>query len=427
MDDVVNAKAAMLAFCKDAMQFIQQEAIDPQLFRGLTPFNDTARNEPFENLTTYAPAAAELNKLSQFEIQFGRERAGQVALQFVFTLLGSLEKPSFDSKLFEETWDSLLQELNTPEWTYVAICNLTNFTSEDSLLELGDGISIRSRSYIDLGKLLGWSRERIAMTLGKDWSEGSHGSHVLMIKTELSKNADNLVLANDIDAYTKLSRTLLALRLLKPGLIRHGKIFFARPAYFSFGDIGITSSGYSMWRPGAEYVLHNSEVSAVRELNETLAKIGENTDKYVRSLKLALRSFTSIYERHVYQGEDQLVDAITAIEALLRIDFELSFKSAFRVAGILAANDDERVIIFDEMRGYYDSRSKVVHGGELEPKHLEHLRDHELLVAYVRRLLIGFVRLAIRGELSKEFYKTLDGTLQHSERRNIIRSYMGLS
>jgi len=79
------------------------------------------------------------------------------------------------------------------------------------------------------------------------------------------------------------------------------------------------------------------------------------------------------------------------------------------------------------MRGYYDSRSKVVHGGELEPKHLEHLRDHELLVAYVRRLLIGFVRLAIRGELSKEFYKTLDGTLQHSERRNIIRSYMGLS
>ncbi len=121
------------------------------------------------------------------------------------------------------------------------------------------------------------------------------------------------------------------------------------------------------------------------------------------------------------------MDAITAIEAILRLDIELSFRSSFQVAGLLAQNDDERIKIFDEMRGYYDTRSKVVHGGDLKPKHVEIISNHEQLVEFVRRLLRGFIWLVIKDEVSEGFYKSLDGLLQHSSKRSELRMKMGLN
>lgn len=53
------------------------------------------------------------------------------------------------------------------------------------------------------------------------------------------------------------------------------------------------------------------------------------------------------------------MDAITALEALWRLDAELSFRLAFRTAALLAGSDDERMSIYETLSEYYKIRSKL--------------------------------------------------------------------
>jgi hypothetical protein len=87
------------------------------------------------------------------------------------------------------------------------------------------------------------------------------------------------------------------------------------------------------------------------------------------NLSLALRSFNSSFDRIPAQNDMKLVDLITTAESLLGASVEISFRLSFYVAGMLAGTDRERVTIFDEMRAFYDTRNRVVHGGTLESKH----------------------------------------------------------
>jgi hypothetical protein len=153
---------------------------------------------------------------------------------------------------------------------------------------------------------------------------------------------------------------------------------------------------------------------------EALDAMGNN----VRPLSLALRAFTSIYGRDL-RPEDRLVDSVTAIEAALRLDTDLSFRSSFQIAGLLATDDDDRVTVFRDMKTFYDTRSKVVHGGELKAKHIAALQDYERLLDLVRRLLSGFVRATAAGTVPNNFYEEVDASLQHPVRRAALRAAFG--
>jgi hypothetical protein len=77
------------------------------------------------------------------------------------------------------------------------------------------------------------------------------------------------------------------------------------------------------------------------------------------NLDVALR----VFDRLPAAQDAQLLDAITTLEAIFGIDSELSFRLAFRVAGLLAENEAQRGELFDSMRRFYDTRSTIVHGG----------------------------------------------------------------
>lgn len=395
-------------------------------FRGLSPFNDSAINRAFEARPSFPAAAEIIGQLPGFTERVGPTRATHFALQFVYNYLGALGEPVHDEGRLKRIWADLVEELGTPEWTYMAICNLQNFRSDDDLLDFGEGISIRARSFEELSSLLGWSEDRLEATIGKDWYEGGAGSHVLLLETRLPKSPDNLVLVSDPALSSKFSRILLALRLFKSGFVKTGRLFYARPAKFRFGLGGISASGYSRWQPGTEYVLGAAEVAEVRILYGELLEVDAKGDA-ARPLGLALRSFNLIYEREFYRAEDRLVDAITAIEASLRLDSDLSFRSSFQVAGLLASDDDERVKVFGEMRTYYDTRSKIVHGSQLRAKHHAALANEERLIGLVRLLVRGFVRLTTGDGIPAGFYESIDAALQHSGKRHEIRAALGLT
>jgi hypothetical protein len=135
------------------------------------------------------------------------------------------------------------------------------------------------------------------------------------------------------------------------------------------------------------------------------------------------------YDRWPPSGDSRILDAITAVEAVLGSGIEITFKLSFRVAGILGGDDADRAAIFREMKAYYDLRSKLVHGAALKEKHHALLADTERLRHLVRELLQGFVHLATTPGHSYGkawFQDQLDVALQVESERIGLRDALNL-
>lgn len=432
-------REALRALAEQSVQQIAGHDLELQYFGGATAIYDTRRDEIITELPAYKGAVSALSILPLVEEMYGIEESGRLALQFVYGFLGRLTEPTFEPEVFESTWQAFWAELSKTEWTWLGLANLQNFRSESMLLDLGDGITIRGRSFEELAQM-GWTEWHLEQ-LSREWYEGGiNSSHVILTKQKLPKMPDNFVLT-DATGYGKASHALLALRLFKDGDIAMGRMWLLRPASFHLGLGGTSSTGFLASRTavsGNEYTLDELELPSVRNLYDTLLRYEGALEDASVNLNLALRSFSDIYERrNLFRDDTRLVDAITAAEALLGTRAELTFRLAFRVAAILGNDDDERVRIFESMKGYYDTRSRVVHGGselynrqgQLKDKPGRYLENQQDLRDYVRRLLVGFLRLAVSSGHSFDsafFEDSLDSALLHSTRRSELRVAMGL-
>ena len=304
---------------------------------------------------------------------------------------------------------------------------MQNIECSQAPLALGHGVSIRGRSFEELSALLNWGAFELDQ-LTKDWMAGANSSFVMLVEREVAKTPDNFLMVTDGSEYPRAVRTLLAMRLLAPGDVRIGKIFAARPAVFNVGLGGMQSSGFTVWHPGHVYRLAPEQVPMIARTYQNLLALEQQPGKTNRNLLLALRSFSSTYDRLFHQTEDRVVDAITALEALWKLGAELSFKLAFRTSSLLAASDDERVSIYETLSEYYKIRSKVVHGSSLTEVQEQQLREDEPLRSIVRRALRAFLHLAINpGEWTlTRLNEEADRTLLHDVGRRSLRAAMGI-
>ena len=426
------------ALAEQTVRRVSEAGRPLEYFRNATALYDTTRDEIVTALPAYEGAVNVLSAFPLVEELYGAEESGRLALQFVYGFLGRLTEPAFDPEVFGSTWQAFWEELSEPEWTWLGLANLQNFRSTSMSLDLGDGITIRGRSFDELAEM-GWSEWHLEQLQREFFEGGVNSSYVILAEHKLPKAPDNFVLT-DATVYQKVMRVLLALRLFKDGNISMGRMFLIRPASFHLGLGGGASMGFPASRAveRTEYALEKPELSSVRDLYDMLLRYESALERESVNLNLAIRSFSDIYERPNLGREDtQLVDAITAAEALLGTSDEVTFRLAFRVAAILGNDDDDRVRIYDLMRGYYDTRSRVVHGGsglynkqgQLRDKPRWHLWNQQDLRDLVRRLLVGFIYLTGSSGHSfgrKFFEERLDSTLLHSTRRSELRVAMGL-
>jgi hypothetical protein len=80
------------------------------------------------------------------------------------------------------------------------------------------------------------------------------------------------------------------------------------------------------------------------------------------------------------------------------------------------------------MKGFYDTRSRIVHGGDLKRKHIQHLEMFEELLSIVRHLLRAFVRFGVcrvEGYSESYFNEKLDAALVHTGERERLRAALG--
>jgi hypothetical protein len=437
-----SLKVNLRVLAEQATQRVAADERSLDYFAGATAIYDTRRDQAITELPAFEDARTALGALQVVQERYGSSPDGEpvwerLTLQFVYGFLDNLSEPIFDPGFFETTWEAFWEELSEPEWTYLGVANLQNFRSESMLLSLGDGITIRGRSVDELAEM-GWSEHRLEQ-LSREWFEVSGtSSHIILTEHRLPKAPDNLVLS-DTTGYQKAARTLLALRLHKDGDVGIGRMWFIRPASFYLGPGDSVITGYpASFAPGSAYTLEEPELSSVRDLYDTLVRYDGALDRASVNLNLALRSFSDIYERRsAFRDDARLVDAVTAAEALLGTRVEVTFRLAFRVAAILGNDDDDRVRIFELMKGYYDTRSRVVHGGSelfnrqgnLRDRPRWHLENQQDLRDFVRRLLVGFLRLTMSSghRFDTSFSEgRIDSTLLHSTRRSELRIAMGL-
>jgi hypothetical protein len=223
-------------------------------------------------------------------------------------------------------------------------------------------------------------------------------------------------------------RAIQALRLIitGPGWVSIGPMWMTRAARFNVGIGGLGQSGFAMPTMASEFVWTESLKDQYSTIYGQLVQLEK--EGYTRApgnLDIALR----VFDRFPSGQDSQLLDAITTLEALFGTDSELSFRLAFRVAALLAANDTERGEMLDLMKGFYDTRSKIVHGGKLRPKNRDDLGKIEELRSLVRQLLRSFMAFAVDppAAYSKAFFRErLDTALVDATEREKLRTALGL-
>jgi hypothetical protein len=301
--------------------------------------------------------------------------------------------------------------------------------SDDALIDFGDGISIRHRSFEEIEERLGWTEWHFEH-LKRDWTEGhAPSSHVLWVESVKAKKPDTGIPSLDGIGPGRALDLLLALWLFAPGDVSIGASFTDRAAKFDLGDRGLARSNGmpgDMWGP--KYQLAARDAAGVRAIYNDVVAFRQATD-VPNNVRLAVRRFESVYRRGLGQREDRIIDELIALKALAGSGTELRFRLAFRISSLLASDDDERLALFDAMKRYYDLRSKIVHGSSLKPDERAFVNDDAELRDIVRRVVRAVIYATAHTNIrltGKYIDEQLDRALLDTEARHDLRRALGL-
>ncbi len=398
--------------------------------RGVAMY-DSQKDAKLTPLPTFGPATEAIISIPNFIGRYGAESARRIVLQFIYQYFARVDVPVYDQTNFDALWADFDAEMQEAYWVARGVVNIRNFHSESVFLNLGDGVTIRGRDDEDLASL-GFGPgilERIA----EDWRENpGTSSFVLVAEHSFAKEPNNLALTDGYSVSVKAMRTLWSLRLASAGSISFSRMWLSRSARFNVGIGGISSTGFSVpaWF-GEQYKWTESTSTKFKEIynNLTLVQINNWYNRAPGNLEIALRTFMRSYDLPG-QMDSQLVDIVTSLEAILGLETEIAFRLAFRVAGLLAPSDHDRGIMLNVVKGFYDTRSRVIHGSELKEKHRNQLLRTEELRSIARRLLrsfVGFAAAPVAGYGKTFFQDKLDAALVNSIEREKLQKAFGLN
>jgi hypothetical protein len=397
------------------------------------PFSDPAKDAPIESLEPFSGAVHAIQELPLFADRFGASEAHRVALSFVYQYFDGVESVVDSDSAFESLWNDLIAEIDEPNWVTRGVANLRYFKTDTYPLLLGDGVSLRGRSFTELASM--GFQGPILDRITEDWSGFGASSFVLIAEHRTPKKPGNAIQLDTAHVWSKAVRSLEACRLAGPGSISIGPMWVVRASRFNIGTGGLSRVGASIPAPpgGKDYVWSETTALSFPRIYSGLTGLEASGDVAYRrapgNLAVALRSFMATYDRWPASGDSQLLDTVTALEALLGSETEISFRLSFRVASLLAADDAERASLLTTIKGYYDARSRVVHGVELKSKQINFIEQRDVLLSHLRRLLRAFVRFAEkppseynRGTLAER----LDAILLSGQERDSLRAALGL-
>lgn len=328
----------------------------------------------------------------------------------------------YDQTIFEKIFLSFIEELSNPYWTFSALCIVLNFQSNLQSINIDDNIKIEKITTTSgIMDFMGWSKNQYDAYVEREKEIIFRHHFVFMITEKIKKEAQNCHLSNSPTAYSMMENLLTTLRLYKSGDVSTSDLFYSRQSEF-FTSVGLGYSWISatpfLYTFGNGYLLTGEEIP---DFIKFRIKINNfiTISKNFNHILLSLRYFNSTY-RAIDQYDDRLIDCITSLEALFKIDSELAFKLAYRISYLLSKSDKERMEIFSDIKKFYNTRNHLVHGSSLNENDKRNINNVEKLVNYARRCIIAFINLTLEGKLSNQFYEEIDVMLMNDiERTNI--------
>lgn len=388
------------------------------------PFFDTQYDARFTGAESYRSALEELSAQGSLSRQYGNDIEPRLLLWLLYDILPRALMLDSDALelAFDEAWTAFKHELNTPYWTFICVTNLGGIVpdSASSGFELAAGVHVATRSQGLIDKL-GSS----AGLFQQDWQEGSPSELVLLAESQVEKSPDNVLLETDPHLAERIGRAVLAMRLAARGSVRHGAVFSRRLTRFFRSGLatrqGVTSRGFAtgldlLWNEQAR----RDSLLIYRELEETNSKFKNGWG----SISVAIRSYQSALNRGAFEFTDRILDATTAIEALLGDRTETVFKIRMRISLLLGESDDDVAALFLLVGQFYDLRSTLVHGDTLKEKHQKLGTSTDRWLEIARLAIRAFIGIAKADRFPKasEMREQIDALLIHAGQRSRLRS-----
>jgi hypothetical protein len=150
--------------------------------------------------------------------------------------------------------------------------------------------------------------------------------------------------------------------------------------------------------------------------------------KKIRPLLSCLDSYPALMTAlSLYSADNgeylDAVGSITALEALLTKKEEnegLTYRLSLRTANLLGHDADSRKDIFRKIKNFYNLRSKIVHGVELDDKLRERLNELDSMREMVRRVLLSVMALYSAGTRPVDLPDLLDELAFDDENRKQV-------
>ncbi len=214
-------------------------------------------------------------------------------------------------------------------------------------------------------------------------------------------------------------------RLFKPGRLRAGETFvvqfdreFQHWETISSGRAGTTSVDYQrLAMKSAPYELNSSELPFFHSFKERLLPLLQIAEA-VPELNLAL---------NIYGGDNsQELDAIStvmALEAVLTKKDEvdgLTYRLSMRTANLLGRDAEARRKIFLETKNFYNIRSRLVHGAQLDGKLLNRLNELGSVRETLRRVILSVIALLPEDKNLANLPELLDDLAFDDEKRKNV-------
>jgi hypothetical protein len=193
-------------------------------------------------------------------------------------------------------------------------------------------------------------------------------------------------------------------------------------AYWRTLSIGRTSTSSIDYRriasQAASYELTSIELPFLLAFRETVQPALRLADS-VPALNLALNLYSAD------NGEElNAVSTVTALEALLTKKDEnegLTYRLSMRAANLLGRNAEARKQIFLEIKSFYNLRSKLVHGAQLDGKLLNRLGELDSLRETLRRVLLSATALLFEEKNSPNLPELLDELAFDDDKRKQVQ------
>lgn len=224
---------------------------------------------------------------------------------------------------------------------------------------------------------------------------------------------------------TTALQLLTCLRLYSKGLLQRGDIWIiwtlqdhTPPGqlcvrFSPTGIVGLAwAGGEGMPHPVATHERYRFEAEDIPYFRAFWRRVGavissRSQLSLPKNIPLALSYYNRTFG--AAQKAMRLVDLVTCLECLL-VDGneEISYRLASRCANLLGPDPDARKRLYQEIRGFYNVRSRLVHGEILKEKHESYIQTVEDLRDCVRRVLLALLGLIVAGEQGADVYATLD-------------------